>query len=72
MNGLIDYVLPKVGGHVQTLDLAYGKSLTGEMVGVVIIWVWSIIPIYTCTYVCRCIGCYQCAQMYATLTYLIR
>ncbi len=34
MRGLIDYVLPKIGSHVEVLDLAYGKSLTGEMVSV--------------------------------------
>ena len=32
MAGLLEHVLPKVGKSVEVLDLAYGKSLTSEMV----------------------------------------
>ena len=37
MEGLTAYLLPKVGHCVDTLDLAYGISVTGEMVSVIII-----------------------------------
>ena len=48
MRGVIDHLLPKIGPHVEVLDLAHGKSLTGEMVsavgmvGVAWWWVWHI------------------------------
>ena len=34
MDGLINYLLPKVGPYVDTLDLAYGISVTSEMVSI--------------------------------------
>ena len=37
MEGLIDYLLPKVGHYVDTLDLAYGINVTSEMVSDIII-----------------------------------
>ena len=30
--GVIDHLLPRVGSHVRTLDLAYGKAVTNEVV----------------------------------------
>ena len=33
--GVIDHLLPKVGSHVHTLDLAYGKAVSNEVVRLV-------------------------------------
>lgn len=30
--GVIEHLLPRVGSHVRTLDLAYGKAVTNEVV----------------------------------------
>ena len=30
--GVIEHLLPRVGTHVRTLDLAYGKAVTNEVV----------------------------------------
>ena len=30
--GVIEHLLPRVGDHVRTLDLAYGKAVTNEVV----------------------------------------
>ena len=30
--GVIEHLLPQVGSHVRTLDLAYGKAVTNEVV----------------------------------------
>ena len=30
--GMIEHLLPRVGSHVHTLDLAYGKAVTNEVV----------------------------------------
>lgn len=30
--GMIEHLLPRVGTHVRTLDLAYGKAVTNEVV----------------------------------------
>ena len=30
--GVIEHLLPRVGAHVRTLDLAYGKAVTNEVV----------------------------------------
>lgn len=32
LQGLVDYLLPQVGGHVATLDLAHGTAVSNEMV----------------------------------------
>lgn len=32
LHGIVTHLLPKVGHHVQTLDLAYGKAVTNEVV----------------------------------------
>ena len=38
--GVIEHLLPRVGDHVRTLDLAYGKAVTNEVVS------WSSIIVY--------------------------
>lgn len=30
--GVVEHILPRVRGHVQTLDLAYGRAVSNEMV----------------------------------------
>ena len=30
--GVIEHLLPRVGSHVRTLDLAHGKAVTNEVV----------------------------------------
>ena len=32
LRGVIEHLLPRVGDHVRTLDLAYGKAVTNEVV----------------------------------------
>ena len=32
LGGLVNHVLPRVGGHVRTLDLAHGKAVSNEIV----------------------------------------
>ena len=35
--GVIEHLLPRVGSHVRTLDLAYGKAVTNEVVRPIIL-----------------------------------
>ncbi len=30
--GVVEHILPRIGGQVRTLDLAYGKAVSNEMV----------------------------------------
>lgn len=32
LRGVIDHILPRVGEHVQTLDLSHGKAVSNEIV----------------------------------------
>ena len=41
--GAIDHLLPRVGSHVRTLDLAYGKAVTNEVVSPLIMYFYSVI-----------------------------
>ena len=36
LQGLIAYLLPRVGTHVRTLDLAHGKAVSNEVVSAVL------------------------------------
>ena len=32
LSGIVAHVLPRVGSHVKTLDLAHGKAISNEIV----------------------------------------
>ena len=45
LTGLVDHVLPRVGSHVHTFDLAHGKAVSNAIVRYMYIY------IYMCIYV---------------------
>ena len=32
LRGMVEHLLPRVGSHVQTLDLSHGKAISNEVV----------------------------------------
>ena len=83
LRGIVEQLLPRVGGSVQTLDLAYGKAVSNEMVSrindtsdIVCIYCFKRVSSSVCQHpftrgghsnMCNTYGCHRDHNLYMTV-----